>query len=321
MSVTLTAARPADMAAYQFGGSNSTASSPSLWERVKGALAPENPVTGERQFLRLIPESWEKAIGKYSIQSEVNRRGLSYKKGVVELTEKVCRRLAPVTDRQLDYTVKVLDSGIQNAAAAPGGHTVMFRGMVEGILNEKNDFGLGPIDTESKVAAVMAHEFVHAAAGHGVRGVEFGLFLTGFIWVAATVAQYALRVFANKENVPGTKALAEGLANAIEMIYDYLGGLIAVLWRASYDRTKEDESDRYGMLYLQRAGYNPKAMIWLMRYFDANEAKFPIEWIHHVDSWFQAHDLPGNRAKKCEQNLIDLEAGLIRTSPTSSYKA
>lgn len=330
MAISLSLGRQAspaytDMAAYEFGGDKAPDTS-SISQKVQNAFwgvidtfAPVNQVSGERQFLTLIPESWEIALGKYVHKIEVAGKGLSYNKAVVNITERACKRIAEVTDRKLPYEVQVVDSAVINAFCCPGGYMVMNRGLVEAMMNCKDDFGLGPIPLEDKVAAIMAHESVHAAARHGARGIEFALFATGFLFIAATVAQYALRAFADKENVPSKKTAADAAADVIEWVYNNLGNIIFKLWRASFSRENEDQSDKFGMVYLQRAGYDPKAMIWAMKFLAKSEIEFPIPWLHHVTDWFRSHDHADNRAKKCEKTAEDLAAGKIPVSPTSVY--
>lgn len=331
MSQSLVISRPAHgMAVTQFGGENlpskTTSSSPSIGQRVSNAfysiidtLAPISPVGGYRQLFTLIPESAELALGKYFHKLEYIRRGESYNKAVVDITERASARLAPVTDRKLPYQVKVIDSAVLNACCFPGGYMIMNRGLVEGMLNCKDDFGLGPISDEEKVAAIMAHEMTHAAARHGMRGIEFSIFVAGFLFVVAKVAQYALGAFAHKESDPAKKGLAEAAATLIETIYEHLGDIVATLWRASFSRDNEDEADKHGMVYLKRAGYDPRAMIWAMKFLAKTEVDHIIPWLHHVTDWFRSHDHADNRAKKCEKTAEELAAGKIPVSPTSAF--
>lgn len=317
----------ADMTLSQYGGETTPSASPSLSQRVQNAftsvldvLAPTNPVTGSRQVFTLIPESVELWLGKYVHKAEVNRVGEFYSNPeIVQIAEKACQRLAPVTDRTLPYQVKVLDTGVQNAACLPGGNIIYNRGLIEGMMHEKRDFGQGHITLEERVASCMAHEMAHGAARHGVRGLEFSLFVTGFLFVIAKVAQYALQAFADKEPNPSKKGMAEGAANLIDALYENLGDIVKTLWQASYSRENEDQADRAGMVYLDRAGYNPKAMIWLLKYLEAEVENEQIPWLHHVTDWFRKHDHSGNRAKKCETTLEDIAAQRIITSPTSAY--
>lgn len=282
-------------------------------------FAPINPVNGRRQPLSLIPEKWEIVFGKYHLKSYVVRKGVSYNKEHIQLIKDACERLKYATDRAFPYHVELIDSPVINAACFAGGNMFFNRGILEAFLNEEDDFGLGYIPLEDKIAAVMAHEMVHAAARHHARGYELSWIIFGMLVGVFKVSQYALYAFAGSTNVPGRKAAAEALADAIEWVYLYLSDTIAELMEAGYSRADEDEADLHGMVYLQRGDLNPKAMIWMQKMFMKLEVDHPIPLLNHINSWFRSHDHSKNRVLKCEKNLERVVEGRIPVSPTSSY--
>jgi tetratricopeptide (TPR) repeat protein len=101
------------------------------------------------------------------------------------------------------------------------------------------------LGSEAELAAVLGHEIVHAAARHGAQAMQRGMLLQGAV-LAATAAT-------RKSDYSN---LAVGAA-----------GLGAQLINQRYGREAELESDRYGMQYMARAGYDPAAAISLQETF------------------------------------------------------
>lgn len=285
-------------------------------------LAPMSPVHGRRQIFTLIPESVECAVGKYAHKLHIVKKGQCYDPKIVGIAERACSRLAHVTDRKFDYKVVVVGSSVINAFCAPGGHIVVNRGLIEAVLNahEKNLFGLGEMDPEDVVTAIMAHEMVHANARHSMRAIELSLFVAGLLFVVAKTAQFALRILAAKENTPERKAVAEGAEAAIEALYQHLSGIIANLWQASFSRKHENEADLYGQVYLHRAGIDPKAMVLAMQLLADSEVENPVPILRTIESWFRSHPHSMERAETCRKNIALIQEGRIPVSPTSAYQ-
>ena len=193
-----------------------------------------NPVTGESQF-SIISEKQELAMGAQQYAPLRQSQGGDY---VVdpELTayvSEVGQRLAKVSDRQLPYEFKVLNSGVPNAWALPGGKIVINRGLLTELHNE------------AELAAVLGHEITHAAARHTAVNMSKSILLQG----AAAGA-----VLATQSSEYGDIA--------------QLGaGLGAQLLNQRFSRDAEREADYYGMLYMSRAGYNPEGAVALQKTF------------------------------------------------------
>src|SRR5690606_23818123 len=84
--------------------------------------------------------------------------------------QEVGQKLVAVSDRSdLPYEFVVLNDSTPNAWAMPGGKIAFNRGL------------LYELESEAELAAVLAHEIVHAAARHGAKGMERGLLLQGAI--------------------------------------------------------------------------------------------------------------------------------------------
>ncbi|MDA8978789.1 M48 family metalloprotease, partial [bacterium] len=115
-----------------------------------------NPVTGEKE-LSLISERQEISLGENNYGPSRQSQGGDYylDSELQAYITSVGRRLAAQSDRpDLPYEFVVLNNSVPNAWALPGGKIAINRGLLE------------YLDDESQLAAVLAHEIVHAAARH-----------------------------------------------------------------------------------------------------------------------------------------------------------
>lgn len=193
-----------------------------------------NPVTGKRE-LSLVGEKWELETGAQQYSPSRQSQGGDYTAdpAVQAYVAEVGNKLAAVSDRKLPYEFKVLNSGVPNAWALPGGKIAINRGL------------LVEMNSEAELAAVLGHEIVHAAAKHGASGVSRGMLLQGGV-LAATIA-----------------TSGEKYSNLAQM-----GASIgAQLINTRYGRDAERESDHYGMRYMSAAGYDPRGAVDLQRTF------------------------------------------------------
>jgi len=191
-----------------------------------------NPVTGENELI-LLPESMEIQMGEENYMPARQMQGGDYvvHPEVVEYMREVGRRLAAVSDRKLPYEFTVVNDPEINAWMMPGGKMAVNRGL------------LLKIDSEAELAAVMGHEIVHAAARHGAHQLEQGLLLEGVVLAAAL----AIEANTDKEWVRTVGILGARMAET--------------LVSAKFSRDDEREADHYGMVYMVRAGYDPRAAI------------------------------------------------------------
>ena len=194
-----------------------------------------NPVTGKNE-LSLISPAQEIAMGEKNYQPSRQSQGGDYylDPTLQAYVKSVGERLAAVSDRpDLPYEFGVLNNSVPNAWAMPGGKIAINRGL------------LGYLEDESQLAAVLAHEIVHAAARHGASQMSRG-----------TLANIGLAAVA-----VGTQGRDGG------QLYGMASQLGAAAWMAKYGRDDELESDFYGMDYMARAGYEPQGAVELQRTF------------------------------------------------------
>ncbi|WP_092021593.1 M48 family metalloprotease [Marinobacter zhejiangensis] len=194
-----------------------------------------NPVTGESQ-LSLISESQEMAMGaEQYIPTQQTQGGQFYlDPNLTFYVSEVGNKLAAVSDRpDLPYEFVILNSSVPNAWALPSGKIAINRGL------------LTQLEDEAQLASVLGHEIVHAAARHSVQRMQTGMILNaGMAGLGMAMGD-------------------SGLANVI-MGSANLGSQLAL---AQYGQGDELESDRFGIRYMVKAGYDPMAAVELQQLF------------------------------------------------------
>jgi len=229
-----------------------------------------NPVT-EKKELVLVSETMEMEIGQKQYAPSRQMQGGDYllDTELDRYVNEVGNRIAGVSNRQLPYEFVVLNNGVPNAWALPGGKIAVNRGL------------LTELRSEAELAAVLAHEIVHAAARHGAKGAERNLILQGLV-LAVSIASGGYDF----------SALAVGSA--------VVG---ANLVKQTYSREDELEADHYSMIYLARAGYDPKAAVDLQELFIALSKDKKPNWLEGL---FASHPPSEERVEKNRETLATL---------------
>jgi len=235
-----------------------------------------NPVTG-KQELQFVSESSELQIGQQNYAPSRQQEGgdFALDPELTQYVREVGNRLAAVSDRKLPYEFVVLDNSVPNAWALPGGKIAINRGLLPQLQNE------------AELAAVLGHEIVHAAARHGAKAQERGTLLQAGM-MAATIG-------AAVSETNGTLANL-ALAGA---------GMGAQMVQMKYGRDQELEADHYGMVYMQRAGYDLHAAVTLqqtfVRLFNSKEKN--QSW---MEGLFASHPPSAERVARNEATLREL---------------
>ena len=199
------------------------------------AACSTNPATGRTQFNALSREQ-EISIGEESTPELIQEFGGEVPNSRVQAyVDEVGRRLVPYVEeefRDLPWEFTMVNSGVINAFALPGGKVFISRGMAEAMENE------------AMLAGVLGHEMGHVTARHvndrfsQQMGIGLGASVIGAVLGDG-----------------GTSGQLIGAAS------EAAGSLVLL----SFSREQEIESDYLGMRYMTRAGYSPEGMLQMMQ--------------------------------------------------------
>lgn len=190
----------------------------------------QNPVTGNSDFV-ILSEDSEIGIGRTNHPKIIAQYGRYEDEALQRYVQSVGDALGKVSHRkELVYRFTVLDSPVINAFALPGGYIYITRGL------------MAYLNSEAELAAVLGHEIGHVTARHGVR-------------------QQSASQAANIGYTIGSILLPELRGAGSQNLFNILGGALL----SGYGREHELESDGLGAEYLARSGYDPKAMLDVIR--------------------------------------------------------
>jgi len=137
------------------------------------------------------------------------------------------------------YHVMILDSPEYNAFATPGGHIFVTKALVEAATSE---------DT---LAAIIAHELAHITLRHGLNMIDD-------MKINDEIAEMAKQAaaFVGPNNAGAQKALA--MRNSVS-------GIIDTMLKNGYAKPQEFEADKTASALLAAAGYDPSAMVDILK--------------------------------------------------------
>jgi predicted Zn-dependent protease len=239
-----------------------------------------NPVTGKRE-IQFVSEGQEVQMGQQAYAPARQSEG-GEMETMPELTtyvNEIGQKLAAVADRKLPYEFKVLNNGVPNAWALPGGKIAINRGLLTELKNE------------AELAAVLGHEIVHAAARHGAKAQERGTLMQG----ALAAAQIGASLGGLDENVAGL--VVGGAGAGLQMV------------QMKYGRDQELESDEYGMKYMKAAGYNLQGAVTLQETFVRLANSRGAASQGFLEGLFASHPPSQERVAKNKETAAALGAG------------
>ena len=214
-----------------------------------------NPVTGQRE-VRIVGEQRAIAMGaeQYGPSQQMQGGALRVDPSLQAYVTKVGNHVAAASGVNLPYEFVVLNNSTPNAWALPGGKIAINSGLLLILRNE------------AELAAVLAHEVAHAAAGHGVQKYQRAVFTEGLLVLASAGLQVA--------GVQGGNQVVGSARQGAQLL-----GL-------KYSRDAEREADFYGSEFMAKAGYDPMAAATLQEQFLALAGGQPAAG---SAVWFASH--------------------------------
>ncbi len=214
-----------------------------------------NPVTKKKQVV-FMSEAQEIAMGKEADPQIIAQFGLYENESLQSFINEKGKAMAAISHRSnIEYNFRIVDSEILNAFAVPGGYVYFTRGIMAHFNNE------------AEFAGVLGHEIGHIAARH-------------------TVEQQRNSILGQAVVIAGV-VLAPDLAGLAEPASQGLG-----LMMLKFGRDAERESDRLGVEYSSKIGYDAHQMAG---FFKTLERKGAESGKGELPNFLSTHPNPGDR--------------------------
>jgi predicted Zn-dependent protease len=187
----------------------------------------QNPATGRTDFV-MMSEQQELDMGRTYNQQVLKENSRYADEKLQAYVQQVGERVAAHSHRSnLQYHFTVVDSPDINAFALPGGYIYINRGL------------LAYLNSEAELAAVLGHEVGHVTARHSVQQQS-------------------------QASAWGLLGQAVAIGTGVGAAADVTNALGSVVVKG-YGRDMELEADGLGAQYLARSGYDPQAMIEVIK--------------------------------------------------------
>jgi len=223
----------------------------------------DNPITGERQHVGLSQEQ-EVVLGLQSAPQMADQFGgldpdASVQADVAAVGNRVVSQsVARKTPYKFQFHV-LADPQTVNAFALPGGPIFITRAL------------LSRLGSEAELAGVLGHEVGHVVARHSSEQIaksQLAQGLVGAVGVATSDQQAA-----------------------------QAAAFVAQMAQMKYGREDELQSDALGVDLMSSAGYDPRALIDVMRVLAKASGG------SRQPEFFSTHPDPGNREEKIRQQI------------------
>lgn len=225
--------------------------------------AEYNDITGTKQHVAMSPAQ-EIALGMQAVPTMIQRHGgLAANQQGQALVDAVGARILQRSDAgksQYQFEFHLLeDDQTINAFALPGGQVFI----TEALFSK--------FTREDQLAGVLAHEIGHVVARHGAQQMA-------------------------------KQQLTQGLTTAVVMgTGEYSAGQIAQMVgqmvNMKYGRGDEIESDILGVRFMQQAGYDPYAMVEVMKILASAGGS------SGQPEFFSTHPNPDNRIERIKEAI------------------
>ena len=253
----------------------------------------KNPITGRKQ-VQFFPESQMigmsvSAYGDFLTENKNNLLPQTDARAakVTEIGEKMSAAVEtymkeighPELLEGFQWTYNTVEDPTVNAWCMPGGRIVFYTGILD------------LTDSDDEIAVIMGHEIAHAVAGHGNERMSQATLAQGITSVAGFLAM--------TDSAPG-------LGKSILLQSVGVGSQLGML---KFGRKHESESDEMGLIFMNRAGYDPySAVTFWTKMKEASGGQESPEFM-------STHPSNDRRIADIQQKLIEMEAtGEINSS-------
>ena len=218
------------------------------------------PYTGRSRVMLTSPAE-ENKMGEDAWVQIKKKEKESTNSQYIKRVTRVGKRIAQATGLiGFDWEFKVFESDQANAFCLPGGKVAVYTGLFKFTSND------------AELATVMGHEVAHAILRHGGERMGHGMI----------------------------QQAGAGLISAAEVDSGWLTAYgVAANYGAMlpYSRNHEYEADKVGMLFMAKAGYEPKASISFWQKFGSQSSQSSF------GEFLSTHPIGKNRVAELKANL------------------
>jgi predicted Zn-dependent protease len=244
-----------------------------------------NPETGRKSHVAMSTRE-EALLGLQSYQQVLAQSETVDSGPELDMVKRVASRLATATgkgDTDFDWQVSLIRSPDVNAFCLPGGKIVVYTGILPVAQNE------------AALATVLGHEMAHATSRHGSQRVlEQNLAQTALTGVAMSLSDMD---YDKQRAVMG--ALGAGAQFGVLM---------------PFSRKHESEADAIGLLYMARAGYDPRESIRFWQRMESTGTSQPPEFL-------SSHPSHGTRIQQLQAEMPKALEEYNRSSATDTQSS
>ncbi|MBU1121931.1 MAG: M48 family metalloprotease [Candidatus Omnitrophota bacterium] len=187
-----------------------------------------------------------------------------------ELTKRVNQignRIARVSDKpDIDYKFRIISSPVINASTCGAGFVYVYTGLLD------------ILESEEELAAVLAHEIGHSCKSHPLKFYRSSKkkerVWQGVVMHAAEIFGEVAAQFAGASK-PSPYSFGWQRQSYADQVYlaSYGVGMATAMvtspmligWINGYGRQNECEADDLAVVYLKKAGYDPRAFLKFLR--------------------------------------------------------
>ena len=164
----------------------------------------------------------------------------------------VAKKLGAASPRpDVPYVVRVIEDKDINAFTLPGGRIYMYRGLL--------DFAA----SDDEIAGILAHEIGHNTRLHALRGAKLN---KKFGWVNL-LALAGIIAGASGNNTRGNQNNGANIAQFSQYL------LVGIM--NGYGVGFEKEADKAAIPMMEKAGYNPSALVTFMERLELRNQRMP----------------------------------------------
>jgi predicted Zn-dependent protease len=234
-----------------------------------------NPVTGRKQFV-MMTEGQEIAMGKESDPQIMAFFGSYDDPRLQRFINEKGQEMVKISHRsKLAYEFKIVDSPVVNAFAVPGGYVYFTRGIMANFNNE------------AEFAGVLGHEIGHITARHSV--IQQRNAMLGQLGIIAGVIL-----------VPELSQFVEPLSAGMQLAM------------MSFGRDDERQSDKLGVEYSSRIGYDATEMAGFFKTLERQDKSAGGE---KIPEFLSTHPSPEERNITVAKLAVEWKTKLKLTNP------